>query len=165
MKVIKEEPKKKEEVVEAKLDVETPVVEQEEVETPSVEDSIPLISFSLNYPQNGKTYPVMRKKHKGMKQMFLPETQLINSVVIKLYNQLVKQFNTMPQAVQSGFISELNRLINYIRKQQLEAEATAKLQAESKLEPIPQDDNSTKIEEGESISSSADISPTSDTLK
>jgi hypothetical protein len=143
--------------------------EKEDVGKPE----IPLIPFSLNFPQNGKTYPVMRKKHKGMKQVFVPETHLINSDVIKMYNQLVKQFNNMPQAVQSGFISELNRLINYIHKQQLEAEAITKLKVESvpvamsqsedpNQTKLPLDDNSGKAEEGNTVSINTDVPTTSD---
>lgn len=122
---------------------------------------VPLVPFSLNHPGNGRTYPVMRKKHKGMKQVFVPETQLINSDVIKMYNHLVKQFNSMPQVVQSGFISELNRLINWIRKQQLEAEAIEKLKAESTSTPEA-NDNTGKTEEGVPTPDSTHIAAASD---
>lgn len=140
-------------------------VEKEDIGKPE----IPLIPFSLNFPQNGKTYPVMRKKHKGMKQVFVPEPMLISSDVIKMYNQLVKQFNNMPQVVQSGFISELNRLINWIRQQKLEAEAAEKLakdfkdsQTPAELKPTENNDNSGKTEEGNTVSFNTDVPTTSD---
>ena len=174
------------------MEVVNKTIEEQEAELQKLEaekeeagkPEIPLIHFALNHPSNGKTYPVLRKKHKGMKQMFVPENQLINNDVVRMYNQMVKQFNNQPQVVQSGFISELNRLINFIRKQQLEHEAIEKLKAESKPQeptaegikpeqPItPEDPNQTKLpldvieskpEEGQPVHISTDIPSTSDT--
>lgn len=128
-----------------------------EVNTPPV----PILPISLNYPGNGKKYEAFRKVHKGNKRMLLPEEQLNQVDIIKLYNQVVKQFNNIPYNAQSGFISELNRLLNWIKSEQ---DRIKKLQDEENLKK--QNDNSGKTEEqGDTVSNSVVTATATDTVK